>query len=115
MVTYHPDYQGLFLATGGSGHGFKFLPVIGNKIADRVERKCPEEFKKWAWPKETVETVVTEDGSRGGRPGMVLDEELAKGDELGKERIGNVSTDGVKEGNWCCRWKRNGGRRGGLS
>jgi sarcosine oxidase/L-pipecolate oxidase len=79
LITYHPDYKGLFLATGGSGHGYKFLPVIGEKIVDCVEGRCPEEFReKWGWPRERVERVVTEDGSRGGRPGMVL-EELRRG------------------------------------
>jgi sarcosine oxidase/L-pipecolate oxidase len=29
--------EGLFLATGGSGHGYKFLPVIGERIVDVVE------------------------------------------------------------------------------
>lgn len=77
LITYHPDFEGLFLATGGSGHGYKFLPVIGERIVDCVEGRCPEEFReKWCWPKERVECVVTEDGSRGGRPGMVLDEEM---------------------------------------
>lgn len=80
LITYHPDYDGLFLATGGSGHGYKFLPVIGEKIVDCVEGRCPAEFKeKWAWPKETFKSVVTEDGSRGGRPGMILQDELRKG------------------------------------
>jgi len=47
---------------------------------DCIDGKCPPEFKeKWAWPKETVEEVVTEDGSRGGRPGMTLETELRKG------------------------------------
>lgn len=79
MITYHPEFEGLFLATGGSGHGYKFLPVIGEKIADTVEGHCPVEFtQKWGWPKERVEVVVTEDGSRGGRPGMILDEEFKK-------------------------------------
>jgi sarcosine oxidase/L-pipecolate oxidase len=36
----------------------------------------------WTWREERVENVVTEDGSRGGRPGMVLDEELRKGCKL---------------------------------
>jgi sarcosine oxidase/L-pipecolate oxidase len=80
LVTYHPEYKGLFLATGGSGHGYKFLPVIGEKIVDCVEGRCPEEFReKWGWPRERVEKVVTKDGSRGGRPGMVLEEELRRG------------------------------------
>lgn len=83
LITYHPDFEGLFLATGGSGHGYKFLPVIGERIVDCVERRCPEMFKeKWKWPKEAVESVVTYDGSRGGRPGLVLEEELRKGSRL---------------------------------
>jgi sarcosine oxidase/L-pipecolate oxidase len=80
LITYHPEYKGLFLATGGSGHGYKFLPIIGEKIVDCVEGRCPEEFReKWGWPRERVEMVVTEDGSRGERPGMVLEEELRRG------------------------------------
>lgn len=93
LITYHPAYDGLFMATGGSGHGFKFLPVIGDAIVDCVE--CGESWedvavvgkvvdaelrKKWAWPRTAVEggIVITEDGSRGGRRDMVLDEELRK-------------------------------------
>jgi sarcosine oxidase/L-pipecolate oxidase len=83
LIDYHPQFDNLFLATGGSGHGYKFLPVIGEKIVDCVEGRCPVEFKeKWAWRQERVENVITEDGSRGGRPGMVLDEELRKGAKL---------------------------------
>ncbi|KAJ9165625.1 FAD dependent oxidoreductase [Coniochaeta hoffmannii] len=85
IISYHPRYgRSLFVATGGSGHGFKFLPVLGDKIVDAVEGRTPEEFvDKWAW-KETGEgseravVVVTEDGSRGGVPGLVLDEEMAR-------------------------------------
>ncbi|KAI9704452.1 MAG: hypothetical protein M1836_007315 [Candelina mexicana] len=83
IITYHPGYSGLFLATGGSGHGFKFLPVIGERILDAIEGNTPDEFKaKWAWPEKTVDVVITKDGSRGGRPGMVLDVEMVKGCRL---------------------------------
>jgi sarcosine oxidase/L-pipecolate oxidase len=83
LITYHPDYEGLFLATGGSGHGYKFLPVIGDKIVDCIEGNCPAAFQeKWAWPADPVENVVTEDGSRGGVPGLILEEELMKGNRL---------------------------------
>ncbi|KAI9717267.1 MAG: hypothetical protein M1812_004794 [Candelaria pacifica] len=83
IITYHPGYNGLFLAIGGSGHGFKFLPVIGEKILDAVEGNTPDEFRtEWAWPEKTVDVVVTNDGSRGGRPGMVLDVEMGKGSRL---------------------------------
>ena len=46
---------------------------------DAIEGRCPVEFReKWRWPVERVESVVTEDGSRGGRPGMVLMEEFGR-------------------------------------
>ncbi|TVY81106.1 L-pipecolate oxidase, partial [Lachnellula suecica] len=83
IITYHPSHRGLFLATGGSGHGYKFLPVIGEKIVDCIEGKLDPVLKgMWGWRKETVENVVTEDGSRGGKPGMVLGVEMRKGSKL---------------------------------
>ena len=79
IITYHPSWHGLFVATGGSGHGFKFLPVIGEKITDCIMRQCPVEFRdKWAWKATIQDAVATEDGSRGGRPGLVLAEEWSK-------------------------------------
>jgi sarcosine oxidase/L-pipecolate oxidase len=83
LITYHPEFENLFIATGGSGHGYKFLPVIGECIVKCISGECPEEFKdKWAWPKDSVEDVVTQDGSRGGRPGLILEQELRKGSRL---------------------------------
>jgi sarcosine oxidase/L-pipecolate oxidase len=84
LITYHPKFKRLFMATGGSGHGFKFLPVLGDKIVDTVERHCPSEFvEKWAWKgglgdEGDAGVVSTEDGSRGGRPGLILDDEMRK-------------------------------------
>ncbi|KAH7088274.1 FAD dependent oxidoreductase [Paraphoma chrysanthemicola] len=80
LISYHPKYKGLFVATGGSGHGFKFLPVIGDSIVECIEGRTPEDFKgRWEWPKERVpEEQWSGDGSRGGPVGMVLSEEMAK-------------------------------------
>jgi sarcosine oxidase/L-pipecolate oxidase len=65
IVTYHPQKQGLFLATGGSGHAFKFLPVLGEHVVDILERKPDARLRnKWKWPETEVETVETGDGSR---------------------------------------------------
>lgn len=36
VIGYYPGDQGLMFATGGSGHAFKFLPVIGSLVADAV-------------------------------------------------------------------------------
>lgn len=81
LIDYHPEYEGLFLATGGSGHGFKFLPVLGDKIVRAVEGKLEEELRGlWRWPRERVLPFKgCEDGSRMGDWGMVLEEEWAKG------------------------------------
>jgi sarcosine oxidase / L-pipecolate oxidase len=77
LITYHPRFRGLFLATGGSGHAFKFLPTLGECVVDCIEGRCPEAFKDvWGWTKDKVDKVVTQDGSRGGRPGLVLEDEL---------------------------------------
>lgn len=85
IIDYHPDYRSLFLATGGSGHGFKFLPVIGDRIAATMFGRCPEAFRgKWAFRKGGSERaaawdkVVTEDGSRGGVPGLILREAMER-------------------------------------
>ncbi|CAO2647880.1 Nn.00g088020.m01.CDS01 [Neocucurbitaria sp. VM-36] len=80
LISYHPKYKGLFVATGGSGHGFKFLPVIGDSILECIEGRTPEDFKgRWEWPAERVpEELWKGDGSRGGPIGLVLKEEMAK-------------------------------------
>lgn len=50
LVTPHPDHSRLFLAAGGSAHGFKFLPVVGKYIADFLEGKLDEDTtQKWKW------------------------------------------------------------------
>ncbi|CCO31994.1 hypothetical protein BN14_06046 [Rhizoctonia solani AG-1 IB] len=46
IIDYHPDHPRLLLATGGSGHGFKFLPVLGRVIADRLENKLEDEARE---------------------------------------------------------------------
>jgi sarcosine oxidase/L-pipecolate oxidase len=112
IIDYHPSYKNLFVATGGSGHAFKFLPILGEKVVDCLVGRCPQEFReKWKWKggvgfngkatksedsmeglKERAQgqqeeldedlavefAVSTEDGSRGGRPGLILQEEMAK-------------------------------------
>jgi sarcosine oxidase/L-pipecolate oxidase len=79
LIDYHPNYNGsLFVATGDSGHGFKFLPVIGDAIVDSIQRDTPTAFKqKWAW-KDEVTDDWTLDGSRSGTRGLILKDELTK-------------------------------------
>lgn len=49
LIDHVPDVKGLVVASGGSGHGFKFAPVLGSIISDVVENK-PNKFKaRFAW------------------------------------------------------------------
>jgi glycine/D-amino acid oxidase-like deaminating enzyme len=44
-----PNRPGLVVATGGSGHAFKFAPVLGDLIADAVEGVESEARARFAW------------------------------------------------------------------
>lgn len=46
----YPNTKNLYIASVGSNHGFKFLPVIGKYVADMLEGKLsPEYTKLWSW------------------------------------------------------------------
>jgi len=48
-IDHDPDRTGLVVASGGSGHAFKFAPVLGTIIADVVERKQNPYAARFAW------------------------------------------------------------------
>ena len=47
-----PARAGVVVATGGSGHGYKFAPVLGSLIADAVEGKRNPYSHKFRWRPE---------------------------------------------------------------
>ena len=47
-----PERPGLIIATGDSGHGFKFAPVLGEIIADAAEGKSNPLLEKFRWRPE---------------------------------------------------------------
>lgn len=53
-IAAHPGRPGLTVASGGSGHGFKFAPVLGAIIADAVERRENRWLSKFRWRPEVV-------------------------------------------------------------
>jgi sarcosine oxidase/L-pipecolate oxidase len=77
LMDYHPAYgRSLFVASGGSGHAFKFLPVLGRCVVDGVCGQRAEEFRvKWAWPERVQGEWSTADGSRGGEGLVRLEDE----------------------------------------
>ena len=88
LIDYHGEFDGLFLATGDSGHGYKFLPVLGERIVAAVERRLENELAGlWRWKEKSLPFKGTEDGSRGGVMVMRLDEELMKGARKKKSKL----------------------------
>ena len=51
-IARDPERPGLTIATGDSGHGFKFAPVLGGIIADAVEAKDNPLLEKFRWRPE---------------------------------------------------------------
>jgi glycine/D-amino acid oxidase-like deaminating enzyme len=47
-----PARPGLVMATGGSGHGFKFAPLLGEWIADALEGRVNPHLPKFRWRPE---------------------------------------------------------------
>lgn len=54
ILDYVPSVTNLLVATGGSAHGFKFLPVLGQTIVDRLNNVHNEyaELFRWKNPDE---------------------------------------------------------------
>jgi glycine/D-amino acid oxidase-like deaminating enzyme len=49
LIDRDPDRPGLVVAGGGSGHGFKFAPVLGALIADAVEGRTSRWSVRFRW------------------------------------------------------------------
>ncbi|KAI6889730.1 nucleotide-binding domain-containing protein [Hortaea werneckii] len=81
-----PETEGLMVATAGSGHAFKYLPVIGKYVADVMEGVKTERpsIKAWKWRRlenDMQPANVLMEGSKGKRAlqnvALVPDEELS--------------------------------------
>jgi glycine/D-amino acid oxidase-like deaminating enzyme len=51
-IASDPEREGLVIAAGDCGHGFKFAPVLGEIIADAVEGKPNPILEKFCWRPE---------------------------------------------------------------
>lgn len=51
-IAPHPERAGMIVATGDSGHAFKFAPVLGPLIADVVEGRANPYLHKFRWRPE---------------------------------------------------------------
>jgi glycine/D-amino acid oxidase-like deaminating enzyme len=48
-IAHDPERPGLVLATGDSGHAFKFAPVLGRVVADVVEGRADPLQPRFRW------------------------------------------------------------------
>ena len=49
LISKVPKVEGLIVACGGSGHAFKFGPLLGEIIADVIEEKPNKESERFKW------------------------------------------------------------------
>lgn len=75
LITYHPSYPSLVVASGDSGHGFMHIPSIGGFIADCLEEKLDNKFaNSWRWRPETAKEFWGDDTlNRWGAGHKMLD------------------------------------------
>lgn len=81
------DYAapGLLVASGGAGHAFKFLPVMGEIIRARLEDRLPRHLKqKWRIQRPVLEVPSDDDRQGFGRQPLEL-ESLVTRNEMGAQ------------------------------
>jgi glycine/D-amino acid oxidase-like deaminating enzyme len=59
-IARDPEREGLVVAAGDNGHGFKFAPVLGGIIADAVEAKNNPLLNKFRWRPEVCAGSATD-------------------------------------------------------
>ncbi|KAI0021323.1 sarcosine oxidase [Xylariomycetidae sp. FL0641] len=58
IVSPHPAARGLFIATCGSFHGWKFFPIIGDYVVRMLDGTLDKDLaERWAWDRERPEPV----------------------------------------------------------
>ena len=60
-IDQHPEIKGLSVSSGGSGHGMKMAPILGEMTADIAEGKTHQFSKRYRWRHLTAETVQVEE------------------------------------------------------
>ncbi len=70
-IDSHPQLPGLVVAAGGSGHAFKFAPVLGSVVADAVEERENRWGRPFRWrdpkPQPNADHARAEVGASSGQ------------------------------------------------
>jgi glycine/D-amino acid oxidase-like deaminating enzyme len=71
LIDEHPRRPGLWLAAGGSGHAFKFAPVLGELVADALLRRADSPhagfLQRCRWRSGTAAADTSGDAARAGK------------------------------------------------
>ncbi|KAI1656413.1 sarcosine oxidase [Daldinia decipiens] len=59
IISPHPASKNLYIAAGGSFHGYKFLPIIGKYVVQMLHGELSEEHaRRWAWDRDSIPIVT---------------------------------------------------------
>lgn len=59
LIDKVPRYKNLYVATGDSGHGYKFFPIIGKYIIKSLDNELEDELKGfWMWESRVGDSMV---------------------------------------------------------
>ena len=59
IISPHPAAKGLYVATCGSFHGYKFFPIIGKYVIQMLEGMLSSELEaRWAWDRERPDSSL---------------------------------------------------------
>jgi len=59
IISPHSAAEGLYVATCGNFHGWKFFPVLGKYVVQMLEGELePELVSKWAWDREQCKPFI---------------------------------------------------------
>ena len=65
IISPHAGAKGLYVATCGSFHGYKFFPVLGKYVVQMLEDELEPALKeKWAWDRERPAPSLNPDWPR---------------------------------------------------
>jgi hypothetical protein len=65
IISPHSAAKGLYVATCGNFHGFKFFPVLGKYVVQMLENQLSTELvSKWAWDRDRPDPALFADWPR---------------------------------------------------
>ena len=56
MIDRHPELDNVWLVGGGSGHGFKHGPALGEYVTTRIDKGYPVDARFSLETKRTIQT-----------------------------------------------------------